>query len=325
MKRKKKNNGFNTFLVSTILIVSLILIYKYEFSDKVIDNNKKNIESKEETNKENDISNEDNNNTDEKNSSKNDEKKDEKKDDNVFEKIIDYKKENLNRYLTYKEKNKELSNNDIVTYVNIGLDYEFYSYIDDTDLSYDNLVLMNKYNKLPDMYEPSDLETISNEYFINGNQYVRMLRKDAKEAFEKLSQASIENGTPVYGQSAYRPYTMQEKLYNNAVNSYGKDYADSDTARPGHSEHQTGLAIDVSSTKGGNMLNFENTSSFEWMRDNAHKYGFILRYQKDKTNITGFIYESWHYRYVGVDVATDIHDNYSNLTYEEYYYRYIEK
>ena len=184
---------------------------------------------------------------------------------------------------------------------------------------------MNKYYKLPAEYEPGDLQTISSDYFIFGNTYVRMLRKEAKEQFEKMSAAAIANGTPVYGQSAYRPYSMQSQLYDNAVASSGQETADSDTARPGHSEHQTGLAIDVSSTKSGNMLYFENTDSFTWMQNNAYKYGFILRYPNGKTSITGFMYESWHYRYVGVKVATDMHNNYPELTYEEYYYKYLDK
>ena len=187
------------------------------------------------------------------------------------------------------------------------------------------LVLMNKYNKLRDDYEPDDLEEIDSKYFIYGNTLVRKLRKEAKEAFESLSKASIENGTPVYGQSAYRPYEMQSGLYESAVYEYGKERADIDTARPGFSEHQTGLAIDVSSTKGGNMLYFDDTASFTWMKDNAYKYGFILRYRDDKTDITGFMYESWHYRYVGLEVAKDMHDNYPDLTYDEYYVRFLNE
>ena len=192
------------------------------------------------------------------------------------------------------------------------------------DTSKGILLLMNKYLKLSENYEPDDLEEISSKYFIYGNTAVRRMRKEAKEAFEMLSEASIANGTPVYGQSAYRPYSMQEKLYKNAVSSMGQKQADIDTARPGHSEHQTGLTIDVSSTKNGNMLYFDSSSSFTWMKENAYKYGFILRYTKELENITGFMYESWHYRYVGVKVATDMHDNYPELSYDEYYYKFID-
>ena len=168
------------------------------------------------------------------------------------------------------------------------------------------------------------MDSINSKYFINGNKDTNFLRKEAKLAFERLSEDSIKNGTPVYGQSAYRSYEKQEYLYNEAVSDYGKEKADMDTSRPGHSEHQTGLTIDVSSTKRGNMLSFERTPSFSWMSNNAYKYGFILRYPKGKENIHGFIYEAWHYRYVGEKIAKDMHDNYSDLTFDEYYYKFIE-
>ncbi len=241
-----------------------------------------------------------------------------------YKNTSNFKLESLDRYIAYHNTHKEYDYEKIVTYVNIGLDKEFYSYIGNANLDKGKLVLCNKYLKLPDNYEPDDLEDISNEYFINGNPNVRKMRKEAKDAFERLSRASVEAGYSVYGQSAYRPYNMQVNLYNRAVNSLGRAQADIDTARPGHSEHQTGLTIDVSSTKDGNMLSFEDTDSFDWMQNNAHKYGFILRYRKDKVSITGFMYESWHYRYVGIDVATDMHDNYPDLSYEEYYYKFID-
>ncbi len=242
-----------------------------------------------------------------------------------FREAHNFKNANRERYVKYYENNKNLDYDDVVTYVNIGLDYNYYEYISPADVKKDVLVLTNKYLKLSDNYEPTDLIEIDSKFFINGNPKVRLLRKEAKEAFESLSAASIKNGTPVYGQSGYRSYQVQEELYNKAVNDSGKEIADKDTARAGHSEHQTGLTIDVSSTKSGNMLSFENTPSFNWMMDNAYKYGFILRYPKGKENIHGFIYEAWHFRYVGVKVATDMHNNYSNLTFDEYYHKFIDK
>ena len=309
-KRNKKQAKKNLiiFIIITLLLISGVMAYKYFYYYK----------NQNKSNKEENKENIDNNNNNKENNTHDDQNKN-------YKDTYNYKSENLNRYETYKEQHPNLDYETVVTYVNIGLDYDFYSYIQDANLTNDNLLLMNKYYKLPATYEPGDLETISDKYFINGNTYVRMLRKEAKEHFEEMASTAINNGTPIYGQSAYRPYSMQESLYNNMVASSGQAYADDDTARPGHSEHQTGLAIDVSSTKGGNMLSFENTDSFTWMQNNAHKYGFILRYPKDKNNITGFMYESWHYRYVGVKVATDMHDNYPNLTYEEYYYKFIDK
>lgn len=306
-KKKKKNNNLIIFILSIILVLSIVSIIKFSnvFNNNENNNNKNNEIN--DINEENDKS-KDNN----------------EKPKNEFKKLSYYKSENLNRYLAFQEKNKDYSIEKIVTYVNIGLDYEFYSHVNNADMSKGILVLMNKYNKLSEDYTPNDLEEIDSKYFINGNTLVRNLKKEAKEAFEMLSYDSIQNGTPVYGQSAFRPYSMQESLYNRAVSNYGQKQADIDTARPGFSEHQTGLAIDVSSTKGGNMLSFDKTESFNWMNENAHKYGFILRYKKETTGITGFMYESWHYRYVGVKVATDMHDNYPDLTYEEYYTRFIE-
>ena len=104
-------------------------------------------------------------------------------------------------------------------------------------------------------------------------------------------------------------------LYDNYVATDGKEAADTYSARAGYSEHQTGLAVDIYN-KVLPYTSFEETEEFTWMQENAYKYGFILRFPKDKTNITGYQYESWHYRYVGKEVAKEIHEN--NLTLEEY-------
>lgn len=241
-----------------------------------------------------------------------------------FKNVSYYKSINKERYASYYENNKNLSFEKVVLYVNIGLDKEPYTYTRKADISKNNQILVNKYHKLDQDYIPTELETINEKYFINRTQNNK-LKKIAKENFEKLSEDSIKNNTPVYGQSAYRAYEVQKYLYKNEIENYGKETAEKNVARPGYSEHQTGLAIDVSSTKDGNMLQFENTKSYDWMVNNAHKYGFILRYNKNKENIHGYINEPWHYRYVGIIIATDMHDNYNDLTYEEYYYQKIDK
>ncbi len=241
-----------------------------------------------------------------------------------FKKTNNFKLSNRDRYIKYYENHDYLSYEDVVTYVNIGLDYGFYKYIKPADTKKGINVLVNKYLKLDENYIPNDLEKIDDYYFINGNKNARLLRRDAKIAFEKMSKDSIENKTPVYGQSAFRSYDKQEYLYAEALKKLGEEKADLETARSGHSEHQTGLTIDVSSTKSGNMLVFENTKSYKWMLDNSYKYGFILRYPKGKEFIHGFMFEAWHFRYVGVKVATDMHNNYSNLTYEEYFYKFLD-
>jgi len=174
------------------------------------------------------------------------------------------------------------------------------------------LVLVNKNNQLSSDYIPNDLEKISLKYATD-NKY---LRKEAKIAFEKLSEEARLRNYTIIAVSTYRSYDYQNELYNYYIKEKGLEYTDLCSARPGHSEHQTGLAVDV---MGSNMDYdiFEESYEFTWMRDNAHKFGFILRYPKGKEHITGFKYEPWHYRYVGAKVATEIYQN--NLTLEEYY------
>lgn len=242
----------------------------------------------------------------------------------VFKSISGFKLINQERYVSYYDKHNNLSYEDVVSYVNIGLDKEYYSYFQMANLKNNHFILVNKYNKLSSKYIPFDLEVIDDDYFVNGNGDARSLRKEAKIAFERLSSDSVKNGTPVYGQSAYRSFDRQNDIYMNSLKSYGKDKTDNEVARPGFSEHQTGLAIDVSSNKSGNMLSFADTPSFLWMTNNCYKYGFILRYPLGKEKIHGYIYEPWHYRYVGLKVSFDIHNNHSDLTYDEYYYKFIE-
>jgi D-alanyl-D-alanine carboxypeptidase len=173
------------------------------------------------------------------------------------------------------------------------------------------LVLVNKNNKLPKDYIPSELILLNNKYSIE-NKY---LQKETAINFEKLSEDASKLGYKIIATSAYRDYEYQEILYNYYVETKGLKYADNCSARPGHSEHQTGLAVDVMGSN-NDYNKFEESNEFKWMENNAHKYGFILRYPKNKTHITGFKYEPWHYRYVGKKVATIIYNK--NITLEEY-------
>ena len=137
----------------------------------------------------------------------------------------------------------------------------------------------------------------------------------AKEAFESMSDDAKKEGMNIIAMSSYRSYDYQVNLYNNYVKTDGKEAADTYSARPGYSEHQTGLAVDVYNLELP-YTSFEKTEEFNWMQENAHKYGFILRFPKDKVDITGYQYEAWHYRYVGKEVAKYIHNH--NMTLEEY-------
>ena len=229
-----------------------------------------------------------------------------------------YKEENQDRYLAYREKHSELSDENILTYVNIGLDQPYYTNTKEAPNQNTPYVLVNKYYYLGSNYVPDNLEELDTNYSKGGISLV----KEAKEAFIQLVDAAKQDGYTIRAISAYRSYEYQEGLYQRYVNQDGIELADTYSARPGFSDHQTGLAVDVDNRE-LDFNSFEQTKEFTWMQEHAVEYGFILRYPKDKTAITGYTYESWHYRYVGVDLAQKIKA--SNLTFDEYYMRYLDK
>lgn len=239
--------------------------------------------------------------------------------DSYNEKIINLMKEdyfifdNLDRYLNYTKKNNI---KDIIRDVNSNIDYNFYTNIKNTDLSKEYLMIVNKFNKLDKNYVPDNLVTIDKKY---GNQL--QIEKKTYEQFIKMYNDALNQNMHLYIRSPYRSYNTQENLYNNYIKTNSKEYADKIAARAGFSEHQTGLAIDLT-TPQAYLSKFENTKEFLWMKKNAYKYGFILRYPKDKEYLTGYMYESWHYRYVGVEAATIIYEK--DLTFEEYYAYYVK-
>lgn len=193
----------------------------------------------------------------------------------------------------------------------ILLENNFYKDISIISNPLKNDILVNKNNKLLREYIPKDLELLNIKYSCKD----RYLRKEAKINFEKMAIEAKKDGFNIIAVSTYRNYDYQDKLYNNYVKEKGEYYANLASAKAGHSEHQTGLAVDVSDIS-LDYDNFENTKEFNWMINNSYKYGFILRYPKAKFHITGFKYEPWHYRYVGIEAATFINKN--NLTLEEY-------
>ena len=157
----------------------------------------------------------------------------------------------------------------------------------------DGLLVVNKSYSLPPDYDPGLLPI-------------------TEEAFDALSQDAAEEGYDIFIGSPYRSYQFQEKVYNSMVSGYGKEYADALSARPGHSEHQSGYTIDCNSIDNS----FADTPAGQWLAAHAHEYGFIIRYPKGKENITGYAYESWHIRYVGIQHATNMYEQ--GLTLEEY-------
>lgn len=230
-----------------------------------------------------------------------------------FKDISNFDINKLERYVNYQKEN-DYDIKTVVTYVNIGLDQKGYSvYVSYTDEEAQDLaILVNKYHKLPDDYEPTDLVSLS-----YNSSY--KLRKEAAEAFEKLTSAGLIDNVIFYPFSVYRSYETQNVLYSRYKARDGEAKADTYSARPGFSEHQLGLAVDVrSNTLSDNLT----TKDYEWMLNNSYKYGFIVRYPKGKQHITQFMEEPWHLRYLGTDLATKVHE--SGLTYDEYYDLYME-
>lgn len=226
----------------------------------------------------------------------------------------------LDKYLEYYQIHKEYDTSQIISIINTYSNYEKYNYDLETDLSKDNLLIVNKYYHLNGDYEPDDLVTVNNKYYYGSNH---KLRKDAYDAFINMWNAANNEGIYLIMNSSYRTYESQVKVYDDYKNTKGTNYADKIAARPGYSEHQTGLALDIFSKANTSTSNFKGSPAHLWLQENAHYYGFIERYQEGKENITGFTAEAWHYRYVGVNAATFIYEN--NITFEEYYAYFVEE
>ncbi|NLL52981.1 MAG: M15 family metallopeptidase [Peptococcaceae bacterium] len=180
-------------------------------------------------------------------------------------------------------------------------------------------VLVNKQNKLPADYVPTDLVETNIPFASYVGSEQKLLRQEAAENLEALFAEAEKNGLILYGVSGYRSYQTQKAIFNNNVRKYGDETkANKISARPGESEHQTGLVMDVTSQSVAYSLvtYFADTAEYSWLKDNAHHYGFIIRYPQGKEIITGYIFEPWHLRYVGKDLAKILYEN--NLTYEEY-------
>lgn len=160
---------------------------------------------------------------------------------------------------------------------------------------------------------------IANKTYILSSSYGGGLRESTKNAFNEMKAAAALDGFDLRIGSGYRSFNSQKTIYKNYVKRDGQAKADTYSARPGHSEHQTGLAIDICAS-GYKCIGsgFNGTPPANWLSDNAYKYGFILRYPNGKTNETGYKFESWHYRYVGKDLAAKLYNNGNWITLEDY-------
>lgn len=177
----------------------------------------------------------------------------------------------------------------------------------------DYQILVNKDNTLPRAHIPNNLVKVESKYKDN-----ILLDKKAYTSFLNLQKNALKNNYQIDIESGYRTFDYQEKIYNKLIEEKGFSYAITRIAEPGKSEHQTGLAIDICVYKDGKCYieqEIEALPETKWLHENAHKYGFILRYPEEKENVTKYTYEPWHLRYVG-DIARYLYNN--KLTLEEY-------
>ncbi len=170
----------------------------------------------------------------------------------------------------------------------------------------DNVIIVNKSYPLPRDFVPDNLVSINERVQVTSETY---------EAFELLQSDAIALGLNIYASSGYRSYDIQNDIYNNYVNLDGQEIADTYSARAGYSEHQTGLAIDLNTID----MSFDGTDESEFVKNNCYKYGFVIRYPKAKEDITGYMYEPWHIRYVGNVLAEKLYNNGDWITFEEYF------
>lgn len=219
------------------------------------------------------------------------------------------------RYVTYWEMHPDLSAAEVVKRVNCDFDKVRYQDVVDADLSYGVLSLVSKYYYLGH-YTPDDLVELGSKY---GSGVCNSLARVAAEAFMRMADAAAAEGVTLKNVSGYRSYDVQKSLYSGYSARDGSAVADTYSSRAGYSEHQTGLATDINEVE----ESFEKTPAFAWLQAHAAEYGFIMRYPKGLDEITGFMYEPWHYRYVGVEAAQQIVKE--GLTYEEYYAYYVEQ
>ncbi|QJD83846.1 CapA family protein [Cohnella herbarum] len=178
-------------------------------------------------------------------------------------------------------------------------------------------ILVNKTHSLGKDEVPPDLVTVDVPTVLD-NPEVNQMKEEAAQALKELFGEAEKSGMKLYARSGYRSYRTQVALFQGYMDKHGEEAANRFSAKAGQSEHQTGLVMDITSDSASLQLSeqFGETDEGRWVSENAHKHGFIIRYPKGKEAITGYIYEPWHLRYLGVDLATKVYE--SGLTFEEY-------
>lgn len=243
---------------------------------------------------------------------------DEDKIDYISE-IIDEKYfmvKNFYAYIEFYEENDKKDFSDVVALVNVGATREWYEDTHVADVSKGYSLLSNKFFTLPEDYSAGEIKKFSSTY-----AYGKVSAEvTVYNAFITMAKAAKTEGITLILTSGYRTREYQKGVYDDMVKRKGQSYADEYAARPGHSEHETGYALDIL-TYNGITETFHETETYAWLHQNAYKFGFIERYPQGKEYITGFSAESWHYRYVGEELAEKVYNE--GITYDEYYAFYI--
>ena len=179
--------------------------------------------------------------------------------------------------------------------------------------------IVNRKRPISTNYIPKDLVTPDINLIPGDNPEEQQLRKEVADAAEQMFNDADKHGYRLVMASGYRSASLQKFYYDNYVRKDGQEAADTYSARPGTSEHQTGLALDIARVDRKCYLQicFASTIEGDWLKNNAHKYGFHLRYQKGKEQITGYQFEPWHFRYVGKELAGKLYE--SGLAMEEFF------
>lgn len=227
-------------------------------------------------------------------------------------------KENFKKYMEYYEQNSKKSFHDCIAIVNVDADKPWYEVVNTADTSDKYLVLVNKFNSLPENYDAGVIKKFSATYAFGEVS----AEETCYNAFIEMAKSAKESGITLVVTSGYRTHAYQQQLFDDMVSKKGEQYALDYAAKPGTSEHETGLSLDIF-TYGGVMETFKTTPTYAWLHENAHRFGFIERYEEGKEYLTGYEPESWHYRYVGVDVATKVKEE--GITYDEYYAFYLAR
>ena len=236
---------------------------------------------------------------------------------NYLEEFFSLPYAKLRNYDRYVDYSNETGEDDETTVLAVNLDMDKEDYKDSIVVKkFSTDMLVNKHRSLEKDYEPDDLVSIDSEYAADDTQKGARV---AVNAFISMYEAAKKDGYDLVINSSYRSYQDQVDICDTYRDLYGENYVTNFVAKPGFSEHQTGLSFDIGSR---NSNVFAESEEYEWIQENAHKYGFIQRFPEKYEAVTGFRAEPWHYRYVGKKIAKYIYEN--DIPFEEYYAMFLD-